>query len=59
MARSQRGSQAEVGPDGAITYGVIGPHEVRVIPGKDVEKTKSIRDWKRETDKDNQGGSGE
>jgi hypothetical protein len=42
--------QAEVGPDGAVAYGVIGPHDVRVVSNKDVEKTKSIRDWKKEAE---------
>lgn len=46
--------QAEVAPDGTVTYGVISRYDVRVLSGKDVEKTKSIRDWKKEEQKDNQ-----
>src|SRR5262249_172276 len=38
--------QAEVGPGGEVTYGVIGRHDVRAVSAKDVEKLKSIKDWK-------------
>jgi hypothetical protein len=44
--------QAEVGPDGAVTYGVISRQDVRTLPAKDVDEVKSLKDWKAEREKD-------
>ena len=44
--------QAEVGPDGVITYGIISRHDVRVVSAKEVEKIKSIKDWKAASEKE-------
>lgn len=44
--------QAEAGPDGAVTYGVVTRHDVRTLAAGEVENVKSIRAWVTEREKD-------